>query len=178
MCNIQFGLKSPPLNINVVLIIIFPLFFSRARQALMEEGQRWRRWDSTQPQLQAITQMFRWEKKFNVLASSMNEAGVISCAWWISPSMKFYFYASLSLSLTMQSSSSGHGHHSNHYAHGHMGQQGSGGHRPRPQAPPPTFSSTTSTFHHRPRYWIFNFMHTFVYLHTFATHCLWAPGGY
>lgn len=52
----------------------------------------------------------------------------------------------------VQSSSSGHGHHSNHYAHGHMGQQGSGGHRPRPQAPPPTFSSTTSTFHHRPRY--------------------------
>ena len=43
------------------------MFFSRARQALMEEGQRWRRWDSTQPQLQAITQMFRWEK--NLMSS-------------------------------------------------------------------------------------------------------------
>lgn len=50
----------------------------------------------------------------------------------------------LSLSLS-QSSSSNHGYHG-----GHMGQQGSGGHRHRPQGPPPTFSSTTSTFHHRP----------------------------
>ena len=80
MCNIQFGLKSPNLNINVVLIIIFPVVFLQGKAGADGGGsavKKMRLNTTTAPGHHSDVQV---RKKFNVLTSSMNEAGVISCA--------------------------------------------------------------------------------------------------